>query len=314
MKLLNVLIILCVSFFLTNCSDNATSTDAKDNSTAQATSNTAQEKPASKLTINTNDDVAKADREEESLPLPSSPEINKKKTANTDSELVVNMSTDFDANYLMGKFDPKTHKDFTAIKSQHASYGGMLMRKDAYTQFVKMYEAAKKDGVYLKIISATRPFHHQKRIWNAKWTGKRKVDGKLLAKAVRDPEGRALKILRWSSMPGTSRHHWGTDIDLNNLNNSYFATGTGKKMYDWLVANASTYGFCQVYSPKDEKRPDGYQEEKWHWSYIPVSKKLTNLYKEKIKNGDIKGFEGAESAEMIDVVQKYVLGINQDCM
>ena len=52
-------------------------------------------------------------------------------------------------------------------------------------------------------------------------------------------------------MPSTSRHHWGTDIDLNSLNNSYFSSGKGLKEYDWLTTNANHYGFYQVYT--DEK-------------------------------------------------------------
>lgn len=286
---------------------NSTTTTQSSNPSTSDTSNS----KTTDVKINTEDITIHSPNAMQTLPK-TTPKPKSQPT--TSDALTIEMTSDFDVNYLMGKFNPSRHKDFTTIPTKHASYKGMLMRKDAYSQFVKMYEAARKEGIYLKIISATRPFHHQKRIWDAKWTGKRAVDGKLLAKAVRDPEARALKILRWSSMPGTSRHHWGTDVDLNNLNNSYFEKGTGKKMYDWLVQNAATYGFCQVYSPKDDKRPYGYQEEKWHWSYIPISKKLTNLYQEKIKNGDIQGFEGAESAELIDVVQKYVLGINQDCL
>lgn len=234
--------------------------------------------------------------------------IENKKTAKGD----VQKSKPFDTDYLMGKFNPNTHADFTAIASKYASKGGMRMRKDAYASFIEMHTAAKKAGVSLKIISATRPFHHQKSIWEAKWNGRRKVDGKMLPKNM-EPKQKAMKILRWSSMPGTSRHHWGTDVDINNLNNSYFESGVGKKTYDWLVANAASYGFCQVYSAKGASRPHGYQEEKWHWSYLPVARELTALYREKLSNGDIKGFTGSESAELIDVKTKYVLGISPDC-
>lgn len=218
----------------------------------------------------------------------------------------------FDTDYLMGKFNPNKHPDFTGIASKYASNGGMRMRKDAYEAFKKMHAAAKADGISLKIISATRPFHHQKSIWEAKWNGKRKVDGKMLSKKM-EPKQKALKILRWSSMPGTSRHHWGTDVDINNLNNSYFEKGQGEKVYNWLTANASSYGFCQVYSAKGSSRPDGYQEEKWHWSYLPVARELIQLYKQKLSNGDLGGFTGSESAELIDVKTKYVLGINPNC-
>ncbi|MFK7951115.1 MAG: M15 family metallopeptidase [Saprospiraceae bacterium] len=224
----------------------------------------------------------------------------------------VEKSKPFDTDYLMGKFNPNSHPDFSSIAGKYASKGGMRMRTDAYKAYQEMFKAAKKDGVTLKIISATRPFHHQKSIWEAKWNGQRKVDGKMLSKNM-EPKQKAMKILRWSSMPGTSRHHWGTDVDINNLNNSYFESGKGKKEYDWLITNASTYGFCQVYSVMDQTRPDGYQEEKWHWSYIPVARELTQLYKQKLSNGDIGGFTGSESAELIDVKTKYVLGINPKC-
>ena len=43
------------------------------------------------------------------------------------------------------------------------------------------------------------------------------------------------EIMKYSSMPSTSRHHWGTDIDLNSLENSYFEKGEGKKYsIGWL--------------------------------------------------------------------------------
>ncbi len=224
----------------------------------------------------------------------------------------VQQSKPFDTDYLMGKFDPNSHPDFSTIATKYASNNGMRMRTDAYESFQQMFAAAKKEGITLKIVSATRPFHHQKSIWEAKWNGQRQVDGQLLSKDM-EPKQKAMKILRWSSMPGTSRHHWGTDVDINNLNNSYFESGQGKKEYDWLVNNATAYGFCQVYSVIDDSRPNGYQEEKWHWSYMPVARELTALYKEKLSNGDIGGFSGSESAALIDVKTKYVLGINPRC-
>lgn len=233
--------------------------------------------------------------------------------ANPQKATIPKITIDYDVDYLMGKITPSKDENFEQIKQKHCSRKGMYMRKDAYEAFVKMYDAALKDGVSLKIISATRPYGHQKRIWESKWSGARKVDGKDLSKTIKDPGTRALKILEYSSMPGTSRHHWGTDIDINDLNNSYFEKGTGKKVYEWLTANASKYGYCQPYSPKGKDRQHGYEEEKWHWSYLPVSKQLTHLYQKEIKNESITGFLGAESAKSIDVIQKFVLGIHPAC-
>lgn len=218
-----------------------------------------------------------------------------------------------DSDYLLGKFEPSKHPDFTAIQSIHTTKTGIYLRKDAYEAFVKMYDAAQKDGINLKIISATRNFNSQKTIWEAKWNGDRIVEGKNLARDVKDSVERARIILRYSSMPGTSRHHWGTDIDINALEDGYFTKGQGKKEYDWLVENGPKYGFCQPYSPKGEKRPNGYEEEKWHWSYLPVSSQLIRQYQEKVKYQDIKGFKGCGTAQLIDVIPNYVRGVSEQC-
>lgn len=224
------------------------------------------------------------------------------------------LSEDFTIEYLMGKFDPAEHPDFTRIDAKYADNGERFLRKDAYEAFKRMHAAALKDSIQLTIISATRNFESQKGIWEAKWTGARLVDDEDISKTIADTRQRALKILEYSSMPGSSRHHWGTDIDLNNLNDRHFLSGEGKKVYEWLRAHAHEYGYCQPYSPKGADRPDGYNEEKWHWSYMPVSKKLTLLAKEELKNEMIQGFKGSETAKSIGIVKKYVLGINQECL
>lgn len=236
-----------------------------------------------------------------------------KKVSLVDNPLPLVDST-ITVDYLMGKFDPAKDTRFAKLSAEHASNNDMLLRKEAYAFFKEMYAAAKKEGISLKIISATRPFSHQKSIWEAKWNGTRKVEGKDLSKTHPDTTKRALKILEYSSMPGSSRHHWGTDIDINDLNNEYFEKGKGKEEYDWLVSNAPRFGFCQPYSPKGDARPYGYFEEKWHWSYMPVSKELTKQYKLRIKNEDVTGFDGAEAAPQVDIVNKYVLGINAECL
>ncbi len=219
-------------------------------------------------------------------------------------------------DYIMGRFDPVKHPDFILVNPPYSDGNNRYLHKDTWASFKKMYEAAKKDGITLTIRSATRNFEAQKGIWEAKWTGARKVEeGENLAETTPDPKERALKILKWSSMPGSSRHHWGTDIDINDFENSYFEKGQGLKEYNWLVANAPTFGFCQPYTPKGPGgRPDGYNEEKWHWSYIPLAKPLSDQAKLRLKNEQITGFKGAETAVSIDIKNKFVLGINEDCL
>jgi LAS superfamily LD-carboxypeptidase LdcB len=216
--------------------------------------------------------------------------------------------------YLTGKFDPEIHPNFVKVAAKYTDGDPYVLHQETYAAFEEMHAAAATDGIKLVMVSATRNFRRQKQIWEAKWQGKRLLEGKDKADEVYpDPADRARAILRYSSMPGTSRHHWGTDIDLNNLENSYFKSGTGKKVYDWLTTNAADYGFCQPYTPKGEARPDGYEEERWHWSYLPLATQLTDYAATELKDGDISGFKGAEAAEKIGVIEHYVLGINKAC-
>jgi hypothetical protein len=112
-------------------------------------------------------------------------------------------------------------------------------------------------------------------------------------------------------MPMTSRHHWGTDMDLNKLNNSYFEKGPGKKEFDWLKAHANSFGFYQPYTDKSINGRTGYNMEKWHWSYMPLAGPYLNYYNKHVTNADIKGFKGAYLAPKIDMVGKYVNGVSK---
>ena len=223
-------------------------------------------------------------------------------------------SPGIDRNYLLGHIDPVADANFSRIAKVYAGRDGLYLLDEAYRAFVRMHQAAKKDGVSLVIVSATRNFRAQKRIWERKWTGVRSVDGRNLAKTVPDPIARARIILRYSSMPGTSRHHWGTDVDLNSVENAYFATPKGRKVYEWLAAHARDFGFCQPYTPRGNDRPQGYEEEPWHWSYCPLAKRYLEQYVQKVTCDDIRGFKGAETAAQIDVIANYVLTINPKCL
>lgn len=214
--------------------------------------------------------------------------------------------------YLIGLFRPDRHSEFTKIPSDvcQGSACAQYLRKDVLAAFRKMKSAAALDGVKLKILSGTRNFGYQRGIWERKWTGQRKVQGMNLAEQVPDHAERAKKILLYSSMPGTSRHHWGTDIDMNSLSPRYWRQGQGKKEFDWLKANAGSFGFCL---PFNEGRTKGYQPEAWHWSYMPVAKVLLKDYLAQVNYKDIVGFKGADAAEAVDAIGSYVAGVNTDC-
>jgi D-alanyl-D-alanine carboxypeptidase len=232
------------------------------------------------------------------------------------AERSIEIDTSFTLDYLRGHFQPSKHSDFVKVDPSYTdAYRDYYLHRETWKAYKRMADAAAKDGVKLIIRSATRNFEHQKTIWEGKWNGTRLIEeGANAAEKYPDPKIRALRILLYSSMPGTSRHHWGTDLDLNNFTNEYFQKGEGAKIYQWLVANAPNYGFCQPYSPKGEERPFGYEEERWHWSYLPLAQQLTALAKQKLTDEEINGFEGAETAVQIGVVEKYILGINKDCL
>ena len=206
-------------------------------------------------------------------------------------------------NHLLGKFDYAKDPFFISVEAEHCSKP-MYLQKETYKKFKEMYSAAKKDGISLKIISGTRNFNEQKAIWERKWnTNIQTMDSLKAAKT----------ILLYSSMPTTSRHHWGTDMDINSLENSYFASGQGLKEYTWLKKNASKFGFCQVYTDKQNTDRTGYEMEKWHWSYIPISSHYLKKYEELITYKQVKGFKASELAPKLKSIEDYVKGIDKSC-
>ena len=206
--------------------------------------------------------------------------------------------------YLMGKFDPSAREDFAPVPEEY-NVGGykMYLKKETLDAFSKMQEAAKKDGISLTIASATRNFNYQKNLWNNKWNS-----------FTLDGLEKFKKILEYSATPGTSRHHWGSDLDINAATPEYFKTEKGAEVYEWLNKNASLFGFCQPYNAKGPDRPTGYNEEKWHWSYLPISRTLTRDYSNLIDEKNINGFLGEEYVSKLNLINDYVLGINPECI
>ncbi len=183
-----------------------------------------------------------------------------------------------------------------------------------YEKFRKEHETKNKQKLPpIQPISAFRSYFDQKSIWDSKYRGKRKIAKSIKGKS---PEEKVKLILEYSSAPGTSRHHWGTDIDINALDNSYFEeNGEGKILYKWLQENAEKYGFCQPYSPYHERNNQGYFQENWHWSFAPISQKLVRewekLYKEKGKSllGKIEGIDAISNETPLI----YVTSVNKKC-
>ncbi len=201
---------------------------------------------------------------------------------------------------LLGKFNPAKHSAFQLIESKYSTKPNIYLRKEAYEAFKRMHEAALKESITLTILSATRNFDAQRGIWERKWK-RPQYEGKSDLERIVD-------IMKFSSMPGTSRHHWGTDIDLNSLEPTYFTQGKGLAIYQWLNMHAAEYGFYQTYTSKKDGR-SGYDEEAWHWSYMPLAGPMLDAYNRTISYSELTGFSGCTEADKAKVLEDFVNGI-----
>lgn len=195
-------------------------------------------------------------------------------------------------------------------------YGqGYDLIKEAADAYIKMKVAAVKDGFELKVVSSYRSFDRQLAIWNRKF--------EINSKEGMDPLENIKKITEYSTIPGTSRHHWGTEIDLISaqpkvdgdvlLANLFEGEGPYAALKSWMDANANSYGFFLAY-PKDSLRK-GFQYEPWHYSYKPKSKYfLKNYLTIDLKNiflsHEILGKEIFDEKFIQEYKEEYILGIS----
>ncbi len=214
-------------------------------------------------------------------------------TTNTDS--IITAYPEIAKEYLLGKYKPEADSLFVKVPQKYCLLRVEYIHKDVLEPYIAMYEAAAKEGVNIGIVSAVRTFDTQKWLWNQRYY------------SSPNPKTVAKSVLNYLAMPGTSRHHWGTDVDIMNTKLNFFETEQGKKSFKWLQDNAAEFGFYQVYT---SGRLTGYKEEKWHWSYLPIAKEFQKQYKEKITYTDITGFNGSDISEEINVIEDYVFGID----
>ena len=168
---------------------------------------------------------------------------------------------------LIGKGNPQLFGD------------GYNLRKEAYAAFLELVSEAQKSDINIKVVSSYRGFYHQNRIWERKY--KQNINKGL------SPTESIKKIIEYSTIPGTSRHHWGTDVDLIDanvkqprhvLNPEHFENnGPFSKFKSWMDKHANDFGFYLVYT--NEKGRKGFKYEPWHYSYKPLSKSYLQAYR-----------------------------------
>ena len=157
-----------------------------------------------------------------------------------------------------------------------------VLHYEVVASFLAMREAAAHAGLDLVAVSSFRDFDRQVLIWNRKWRGERPLldgDGQPVDAASLDDARRVDAILRWSAIPGGSRHHWGSDVDLVDaaavprdyqvqlVPAEYARDGVFARLAQWLDANMGRFGFHRPYATEGF----GAGVEPWHLSYWPVA-------------------------------------------
>lgn len=194
------------------------------------------------------------------------------------------------------------------------------LKKDAHDAFLEMKKAAYGDGIDLKIVSSYRSYFRQDTIWERKYMDFTQKRGMSKLAAIE-------KIIEYSTIPGTSRHHWGTDADIIDgypkttggvLDPKKYEVGGPFELFkQWMDENANTYDFYLVYT--DDPKRKGFKYEPWHYSYAPISKPMLKAYRKKnifklIMQEDILGKENFTSGFLKDYIQNNILDINPELL
>ncbi len=180
-----------------------------------------------------------------------------------------------------------TTGQLTGLEQTHLATlpGGHRLQPQAAAALRALQEEARAAGFELAVASAFRSFDRQLAIWNGKARGERRVHddrGRDIDLAGLAPVQRLAAILRYSALPGASRHHWGTDLDVYDaaaLPAGYrlqlapaevAAGGIFDALHRWLderMAADASHGFFRPYALDR----GGVAPERWHLSYAPLA-------------------------------------------
>jgi LAS superfamily LD-carboxypeptidase LdcB len=185
----------------------------------------------------------------------------------------------------------------------------VLLHGDVIKPFQAMCDAAAGAGLRITVASGYRSFSRQLAIWNNKARGLRPVlddTGSPIDLGSLSDRDRVMAILRWSALPGCSRHHWGTDMDvwdaaavpddyrLQLVPGEYAGSGPFCRLAEWLQEHAAGFGFIRPYAIDY----GGVAPEPWHLSYRPIAQ----LFEEKLDAAFLREILDNDQLELRDAV------------
>ena len=205
---------------------------------------------------------------------------------------------------------------------------GARVHQGVVEPFRSLRRDARTAGFDLKILSGFRSFEHQLSIWNRKASGKLPVldsDAEPLEVEALSEQELVFAILRWSALPGASRHHWGTDLDVYDaaatpegyeielIPEEVNAGGMFGPLHEWLderIAGGGSFGF---FRPYDEDRA-GVAPERWHLSYVPLAatylKQLTpDVLRAAVAEGGVL-LKDTILLTLGEIHQRFVMNVN----
>ncbi len=206
---------------------------------------------------------------------------------------------------LMGKADIELYGE------------GINLRKEAHDAFIEMKKAAYQDGITIEIVSSYRSFDRQLSIFERKYLQYTEDDGM-------EPLDAIDKIIEYSTIPGTSRHHWGTDIDIIDASkktegdvlvpSKFEEGGPFADLKVWMDEHAQEYGFYLVYTNESKRR--GFKYEPWHYSYAPLSVPMLEIFRKKnilqlLVEEDFIGSEFLTTGFIKTYIRDNILDINR---
>lgn len=202
--------------------------------------------------------------------------------------------------------------------------GGGVVHKNILVPLQSLAQRAAQQGFELSVASGFRSFDRQLAIWNAKAEGLRPVlddhNNAVDLSRLSDLQ-RVEAIMRFSALPGASRHHWGCDVDIYDraalaqgqsvqlLPSESEADGPFYAFHQWLDTLLAARDCEGFYRPYNIDR-GGIATEPWHFSYAPIAteyqKSLTvSMLAQVIDSSEI-GFKATILDNLPQLFQRFI--------